>query len=99
MKKTTIFTLAAAALMALTACSKDSALDDSGNSGSNNDETATGTTTSAYAEMTAFTVAIDQTTAEPTEAATPSYPEASDAFSENTFGSPPSMLTEKRMSP
>ncbi len=86
MKKTMILTLTAAALMALTACSKDSALDDSGNgSSNNNDETATGTTTSAYAEMTAFTVAIDQSTAEPTEAATPSYPEASDAFSENTF--------------
>ncbi len=44
-----------------------------------------GSSTGTYSEMTTFTIAIDKTTAEPTDVATAQYPEEGDAPSSNTF--------------
>lgn len=43
------------------------------------------TITSAYADMSTFTIAIDKTTAEPTTTITAAYPEEGDAPNANTF--------------
>ena len=93
--------LAAAMMTMTTACSSDDPLTTSGgttilnggdegdNSGSTSGSstiTGGGSSTGSYSEMSTFTVAIDKTTAEPTDVATAQYPEASDAPSANTFG-------------
>ena len=93
--------LAAAMMTMTTACSSDDPLTTSGgttilnggdegdNSGSTSGSgsiTGGGSSTGTYSEMSTFTVAIDKTTAEPTDVATAQYPEASDAPSANTFG-------------
>ena len=84
MKRMTIQTMLAALLIATTACSTDSALDNfpfnpGGEMG------GSGGSTAGSGELLTFGVNIDKTTAEPTEAATATYPEASDAISQNTF--------------
>lgn len=100
MKKMMTSLLLAAAMMTMTtACSSDDPLTTSGgttilnggdegdNSGSTSGSiTGGGSSTGTYSEMSTFTVAIDKTTAEPTDVATAQYPEASDAPSANTFG-------------
>ena len=101
MKKMMTSLLLAAAMMTMTtACSSDDPLTSSGgttilnggdegdNSGSTSGSstiTGSGSSTGSYSEMSTFSIAIDKTTAEPTDAATAQYPEASDAPSANTF--------------
>lgn len=89
MKKATMMTMLAACLTLTTACSTDDPLDDfNGNSSlvDNNGNNMNGSSaTAASGELLSFSVAIDKTTAEPTDAATALYPEASDDISKNTF--------------
>ena len=92
--------LAAAMMTMTTACSSDDPLTSSGgttilNGGDEGDNggstsgsgtiTGGGSSTGSYSEMSTFTVAIDKTTAEPTDVATAQYPENGDAPSANTF--------------
>ena len=92
--------LAAAMMTMTTACSSDDPLTSSGgttilnggdegdNSGSTSGSssiTGGGSSTGSYSEMSTFTVAIDKTTAEPTDVAAAQYPEDGDAPSANTF--------------
>ena len=98
MKKMMTSLLAAAAMMGMTtACSSDDPLGSSGstvingndNSGSSSSSGSIsgngGSSTGTYSEMSTFTIAIDKTTAEPTDVATAQYPEEGDAPSSNTF--------------
>ena len=101
MKKMMTSLLLAAAMMTMTtACSSDDPLTTSGgttilnggdegdNSGSTSGSstiTGGGSSTGSYSEMSTFTVAIDKTTAEPTDVAAAQYPEDGDAPSANTF--------------
>ena len=101
MKKMMTSLLLAAAMMTMTtACSSDDPLTSSGgttilNGGDEGDNggstsgsgtiTGGGSSTGSYSEMSTFTVAIDKTTAEPTDVATAQYPENGDAPSANTF--------------
>ena len=89
MKKATMMTMLAACLTLTTACSTDDPLDDfNGNSSlvDNNGNNMNGSSaTAASGELLSFSVAIDKTTAEPTDAASALYPEASDDISKNTF--------------
>lgn len=101
MKKMMTSLLFAAAMMTMTtACSSDDPLTSSGgttilnggdegdNSGSTSGSssiTGGGSSTGSYSEMSTFTVAIDKTTAEPTDVAAAQYPEDGDAPSANTF--------------
>ena len=93
--------LFAAAMMTMTtACSSDDPLttsggttilnggdegDNSGSTGGSSTITGGGSSTGSYSEMSTFTVAIDKTTAEPTDVAAAQYPEDGDAPSANTF--------------
>ena len=98
MKKMMTSLLAAAAMMGMTtACSSDDPLGSSGstvingNDGSGSGSSSGsisgngGSSTGTYSEMSTFTIAIDKTTAEPTDVATAQYPEEGDAPSSNTF--------------
>ena len=90
MKKATMMTMLAACLTLTTACSTDDPLDNfNGNSSpvDNNGNNMNGSSSASAAsgELLSFSVAIDKTTAEPTDAATALYPEASDDISKNTF--------------
>lgn len=98
MKKMMTSLLAAAAMMGMTtACSSDDPLGSSGSTVINgNDSSGSGSSsgsisgnggssTGTYSEMSTFTIAIDKTTAEPTDVATAQYPEEGDAPSANTF--------------
>ena len=98
MKKMMTSLLAAAAMMGMTtACSSDDPLGSSGstvingNDGSGSGSSSGsisgngGSSTGTYSEMSTFTIAIDKTTAEPTDVATAQYPEEGDAPSANTF--------------
>ena len=98
MKKMMTSLLAAAAMMGMTtACSSDDPLGSSGStvingydgsgSGSSSGSISGngGSSTGTYSEMSTFTIAIDKTTAEPTDVATAQYPEEGDAPSANTF--------------
>ena len=90
MKKATMMTMLAACLTLTTACSTDDPLDDfNGNSSlvdnNGNNMNGSSSATAASGELLSFSVAIDKTTAEPTDAASALYPEASDDISKNTF--------------
>ena len=90
MKKATMMTMLAACLTMTTACSTDDPLDNfNGNSSTvdNNGNNMNGgsSASAASGELLSFSVAIDKTTAEPADAATALYPEASDDISKNTF--------------
>ena len=85
----TILLMAAMTMVTMmTACSSDDPLsnDDNGNNGwSDNGSDDGSSTTSTYAEMTSFTIAIDKTTAEPTSSATAQYPDEVAAYSADNF--------------
>jgi hypothetical protein len=90
MKKATMMTMLAACLTMTTACSTDDPLDNfNGNSSTvdNNGNNMNGgsSASAASGELLSFSVAIDKTTAEPADAATALYPEASDDITKNTF--------------
>lgn len=90
MKKATMMTMLTACLTLTTACSTDDPLDDfNGNSSlvdnNGNNMNGSSSATAASGELLSFSVAIDKTTAEPTDAAAALYPEASDDISKNTF--------------
>ena len=77
------------AVMAATTvgCTTDDALNDLFEGGGGiAGGTQTGGSSATTGELTSFTVSIDKTTAEPTEAADAYYPEAEDDFSQNSFG-------------
>ena len=81
-----------AAMTITTACSTDDPVsdlfDNSGsiidNSGTNSNA-GSGASTAATGELLSFDINIDKTTAEPSTAASATYPEASDDFSQNSF--------------
>lgn len=85
----TILIMAAMTMVTMmTACSSDDPLsnDDNGNNDwSDNGSDDGSTTTSTYAEMTSFTIAIDKTTTEPTSSATAQYPDEVAAYSADNF--------------
>ena len=84
----TILIMAAMTMVTMmTACSSDDPLsNDNGDNGwSDNGSDDGSSTTSTYAEMTAFTIAIDKTTAEPTSSATAQYPDGVAAYSADNF--------------
>ena len=97
MKKMMTSLLAAAMMSMTTACSSDDPLGSSGSTvinGNNNSGSSSssgsisgngGSSTGTYSEMSTFAIAIDKTTAEPTDVATAQYPEEGDAPSANTF--------------
>ena len=76
---------------------------DSYTSGSGSGSTSGDSITSTYSEMSSFDISIDKTSAEPS-AATATYPDESDRFSADSFGtvvnidmSNPSASSENRM--
>ncbi len=90
MKKATMMTMLAACLTMTTACSTNDPLDNfNGNSSTvdinGNNMNGGSSASAASGELLSFSVAIDKTTAEPADAATALYPEASDDISKNTF--------------
>ncbi len=84
MRKNLILTLSIAITL-MTACSSEDPLSEDNNYSNMIDGSISGgsssgnSTTSSYAEMASFTVAIDKTTAEPESTAAAQYPEDSDA--------------------
>lgn len=108
MKKMMTSLLIAAAMMAMnTACSTDDPLgtdngttiwgSDDNNTSNNGSITGNGgSSTGTYSEMSSFTIAIDKTTAEPTNAATAEYPEGVSAYSAANF---PTTVTIDMTSP
>lgn len=99
MKKMMTSLLFAATMTVLpTACSSDDPLgtsggttingNDNGNGSSGNGSVSGngGSSTGTYSEMSVFTIALDKTTAEPTDAAKAQYPEEGDAPSAKSFG-------------
>ncbi|MBQ8657476.1 MAG: carbohydrate-binding domain-containing protein [Prevotella sp.] len=86
MKKILYAAMLLASTSVWTACSSDDPISDwIDNNTTDGSSTSGGATTSAYAEMTTFTVEIDKTTAEPASTAAATYPEESDDISKNTF--------------
>ena len=80
MKKMMFFLLLATAMMTIpTGCSSDDPLSSYGTGEYGNDWDNTGgdatSATSAYADLTSFSVVIDKTTAGPTNTAKAAYPE------------------------
>ena len=81
-----------AAMTITTACSTDDPVsdlfDNSGsiiNNSGTNSNASSGASTAATGELLSFDISIDKTTAEPSTAASATYPEASDDFSQNSF--------------
>ena len=91
MKKMMLFLLLATAMMTIpTGCSSDDPLSSYGTGEYGNDWDNTGgdatSATSAYADLTSFSVVIDKTTAEPTSTAKATYPEGITESSKDVFG-------------
>ena len=84
MKKTKIFMMLTAVVL-LSSCMSDDATDTYKDFINNWGNNGNGTITSASGELSTFEVAIDKETAEPTDVATATYPEASDAISTQQF--------------
>ena len=73
------------AVVLLSSCMSDDATDTYKDFINNWGNNGNGTITSASGELSTFEVAIDKETAEPTDVATATYPEASDAISTQQF--------------
>ena len=93
MRKMMYFLLLAAAMMTtVTACSSEDPFlsDDNGtttdDSNGNSDNTGGTVTTSVYADMSSFSIAIDKTTTEPASTAKAAYPEGITESSKDAFG-------------
>ena len=93
MRKMMYFLLLAAAMMTtVTACSSEDPFlsDDNGtttdDSNGNGDNTGGTVTTSVYADMSSFSIAIDKTTTEPASTAKAAYPEGITESSKDAFG-------------
>lgn len=84
MKKTKILMMLTAVVV-LSSCMSDDATDTYKDFINNWGNNGNGTITSASGELSTFEVAIDKETAEPTDVATATYPEASDAISTQQF--------------
>ena len=84
MKKTKILMMLTAVVL-LSSCMSDDATDTYKDFINNWGNNGNGTITSASGELSTFEVAIDKETAEPTDVATATYPEASDAISTQQF--------------
>ena len=89
MKKTMINMMLLASVSMMTGCMSDDPFSDSswsdwGNGGIISGGSSSGSS-STTGELATFTVSIDQTSAEPTDAATEYFPEDEDAFENNSF--------------
>lgn len=84
MKKTKILMMLTAVVL-LSSCMSDDATDTYKDFINNWGNNGNGTITSASGELSTFEVTIDKETAEPTDVATATYPEASDAISTQQF--------------
>ena len=84
MKTISILAIMAASAIMLTSCSADDPFEEF-NSSSSNAYSATGGSSVTTGELVTFDVAVDKTTAEPTEAATAYYPDEEDVLENNEF--------------
>ena len=84
MKTISILAIMAASAIMLTSCSADDPFEEF-NSSSSNAYSATGGSSVTTGELVTFDVAVDKTTAEPTEAATAYYPDDEDVLENNEF--------------
>ena len=86
MKKIFILAILAVSAIMLASCSTDDPFEDLGyNDSWNNGTTNTDGSSAATGDLTTFDVAIDLTTAEPTDVATAYYPDEEDALENNEF--------------
>ena len=86
MKKIFILAILAVSTIMLASCSTDDPFEDLGyNDSWNNGTTNTDGSSAATGDLTTFDVAIDLTTAEPTDVATAYYPDEEDALENNEF--------------
>ncbi len=88
MKKILYFMMLAASVAVLTCCSAEDPFEefvDNGNDSWNGGGMQTNGNSATIGELTTFDVAIDRTTAEPTEAATAYLPDEEDALEDNDF--------------
>ncbi|MBR6195148.1 MAG: carbohydrate-binding domain-containing protein [Prevotella sp.] len=84
MKTISILAIMAASAIMLTSCSADDPFEEF-NSSSSNAYSSTGGSSVTTGELVTFDVAVDKTTAEPTEAATAYYPDEEDVLENNEF--------------
>ncbi len=87
MKKTMIFSMFVASLAVMTSCTAEDPFEGYSNNGWSNNGNAAGGNGSATTtgELTTFDIAIDKTTAEPTEVATEYFPDEEDILANNDF--------------
>ena len=84
MKTISILAIMAASAIMLTSCSADDPFEEY-NSSSSNAYASTGGSSATTGELVTFDVAVDKSTAEPTEAATAYYPDEEDVLENNEF--------------
>ena len=87
MKKIMMMSMLTTAMVVLAACTKDNANDwyQGGVINNGGGTTDGGAVTEATGELSTFDITIDKTTAEPSDVATATYPEANDAISTQSF--------------